>query len=360
MAKNISMGKTRYAGIYRRPKGKYLARIRNRFGNLSKAFTDLDAACRWRRDTLSDLENGRSVVVDGEVLSTEEAERRRKSADGRTLKDLIDRFEKTGECRIRSAYLNFWRDELGDKLVEEIARGDVLACLEKIQGAPATYNRYRSGIHRLMTYANEVDWINGNPVTGIKAKRENNRRDRLVTPEEEKALIAACEAHDPKGRLATIFALAMGTGARVGELQGLTWGDLDLQTGRARLGWGTTKNNEARTLIIRGATLDRLKAYAKVEPLNQNELVFNHDTGNRPYDATKEFRIAADSIGLTDVVLHNCRHTFATRLARVPGMTLVMLRDALGHKTLAMVQRYAHEMTDDLGAAIDRMQEMQP
>ena len=68
-----------------------------------------------------------SVVVDGEILSTAEAERQRKSADGRTINDLIDRFEKTGECRIRTAYLNFWRDELGDKLVDEITRADFLA-----------------------------------------------------------------------------------------------------------------------------------------------------------------------------------------------------------------------------------------
>ena len=355
MAKTTTMGKTRYAGVYRRTNGKYLARIRNRFGNVSQAFTDLDAAYRWRRDTLSDLENGRAKIVDGEVLSAEEVERRRRTASGRTLSDLIDRFEKTGECRIRAAYLNFWRDELGKMLIDEITRAKIRTCLDKIEGAPATYNRYRSGIHRLMSYANEVDWINGNPVTGIKLKREDNRRDRIISPDEEKALLAACEAHDPRGRLATMFALAVGTGARVGEIQGLTWGVLDLKAGTARLGYGTTKNREPRTLVIRGDALARLKEYAKVQPLNPDELLFVDDNGSRPYDVTKEFRLTADSIGLTDVVMHNARHTFATRLARVPGMTLVMLRDALGHKTLAMVQRYAHEMTDDLGAAIDRM-----
>jgi integrase len=354
MAKR-TMGKTRYAGIYRRPNGHYLARVRNRFGNLSKAFTDLDAAYRWRRDTLSDLENGRAEVVDGETLTTEEAQRRRKSADGRALKDLIDRYQKTGECRIRAAYLNHWRDELGDKLVEEITRADALAGLDKIKGSPATHNRYRSGIHRLMTYANEVDWISGNVVTGIKAKREDNRRDHVIDPDEEAALMKACEAHDPKGRLSTIFALAMATGARAGELQGLTWGALNLKAGTARLGWGTTKNRQPRTLIIRGHALDRLKEYAKIQPINKGELVFHSDSGETIYEISREFRKAADSIGKTNVVLHHARHTFATRLARVPGMTLVMLRDALGHRTLQMVSRYAHEMTDDLGAALDRM-----
>lgn len=355
MAKTTTMGKTRYAGIYRRPNGKYLARIRNRYGYLSKAFTDLDAANRWRRDTLSDLENGRAEIVDGAVLSAKEAERRRKSADGRTLADLMDRYQKTGECRIRAAYLNFWRDELGDKVVDEITRADVRDSLEKVQGAPATHNRYRSGIHRLMAYAIELDLVSDNVVTGIKPKKENNRRDHIIDADEDKALLSACEAHDPKGRLPTIFALAMATGARAGELQGLTWGALNLKAGTARLGWGTTKNRQARTLIIRGQALERLKEYAKVQPINKDELVFLPDDGKSVYEISAEFRKAADSIGLNNVVLHHARHTFATRLARVPGITLVMLRDALGHKTLAMVQRYAHEMTTDLGAALDRM-----
>lgn len=362
MAKSIStMGKTRHAGIYRRPGGKYLARIRNRFGNISKAFTDLDGAYRWRRDAMSDLENGRAVVLEGEVVGIEEAERRQRQSQGRSLKDLIKRFKQTGECRVPQPHLDQYEDTLGDIPVDEITRADVQDLLDKhtIGRAPATFNRYRAGIHRLMNFARELDWVRDNVVTGIKRKREDNRRDRLIRGDEERALLAACEVHDPQGRLATMFLLAMATGARVGELQGLTWGSLDLKAGTARLGWGSTKNKQARTLIIRGKALARLQVYAKVQPLNKDELVFRNHIGNSPYDATKEFRLVADSIGLTDVVLHNCRHTFATRMARVPGMTLVMLRDALGHKSLAMVQRYAHEMTDDLGAAIDKMQEMQ-
>jgi hypothetical protein len=43
---------------------------------VSRAFTDLDAAYRLRRDTESDLQQGRAVVLDGEVVSMEEVERR--------------------------------------------------------------------------------------------------------------------------------------------------------------------------------------------------------------------------------------------------------------------------------------------
>ena len=63
----------------------------------------------------------------------------------------------------------------------------------------------------------------------------------------------------------------------------------------------------------------------------------------------------ADSLGLHDVSMHCARHTFATRFARILGVTLVQLRDAHGHNSLAMVQRYAHEMASDLAAMMEQV-----
>ena len=90
-------------------------------------------------------------------------------------------------------------------------------------------------------------------------------------------------------------------------------------------------------------------------PISQGASVFLADSGSR-YDATKQFRKAADKIG-DKATLHDCRHTWATRLARVPGMTITQLRDAGGWKSLAMVARYSHEMTDDLAEKLEQMLE---
>ena len=147
----------------------------------------------------------------------------------------------------------------------------------------------------------------------------------------------------------------MATGARVGEITSLLWKHIDLKRGTIRLGEGSTKNSEPRTLVVRGRALDRLKNYSKVQPLNKNELEFSSSSGG-VFDATKEFKKAADSIGET-ATLHVCRHTWATRLSRVPGMTMTQLRDAGGWKSLAMVARYSHEMTDDLASKLEEMLE---
>ena len=166
-------------------------------------------------------------------------------------------------------------------------------------------------------------------------------------------LQAACDAHDTQ--LGLIFALCMATGARVSEITDLTWRDVDLVRGTLRLGEGATKNYEPRTLVVRGRALDRLKEFTKVVPIARDAAVFVSGLGTR-YDATKQFRKAADKIG-DKATLHDCRHTWATRLARVPN-DITQLRDAGGWKSLAMVARYSHEMTDDLADKLELMLEI--
>ena len=50
---------------------------------------------------------------------------------------------------------------------------------------------------------------------------------------------------------------------------------------------------------------------------------------------------------------HMLRHTFATKLMRVAGMRTV--QELLGHKNLNSTQRYTHPNSDDMLAAIDKM-----
>lgn len=75
---------------------------------------------------------------------------------------------------------------------------------------------------KLMSPAREWRWFDHNRASGVKLRPENNRRDVVFTKEAETRLIAACEKADKRGRLALLVRLGLATGARAGELTGLT------------------------------------------------------------------------------------------------------------------------------------------
>ena len=357
MAKSNSVA-TRVRGIYRHKSGGYLARLRRNGVSLSRKFTNLATAEQWLTQTKIDLEKGDSVIIDGEVLSIDQLKARERKLADHTVGRLIDRFVATGECRLKPPHLRAIAEDLGHIEVQDLSRA---ACIEFLENhttglAAATYNRWRAGLHKLMSYAVEVDWRQSNPVTGISRKSERgNRRDHVFDRDEEILLQEACDTLDPQ--LGTIFAICMATGARVAEVTGLQWRHVNIKRGTMRLGEGTTKNGNARTLVVRGKAWERLREHSRVTPMDKSSLVFVNSLG-KPFDATKAFRRAADSVGMKTVSLHTCRHTWATRLSRVEGMTLTQLRDAGGWKSLAMVNRYSHEMTDDLAEKLEKMLEM--
>ena len=64
------------------------------------------------------------------------------------------------------------------------------------------------------------------------------------------------------------------------------------------------------------------------------------------------FRATRKKAGLNDVRFHDLRHTFASRLAQ-GGVPLYDVMHLLGHRSLDMVQRYAHLAPDYQNGAIE-------
>jgi integrase len=58
--------------------------------------------------------------------------------------------------------------------------------------------------------------------------------------------------------------------------------------------------------------------------------------------------------GIEDLRIHDLRHAFATRGASL-GASALILRDALGHKTLAMTSRYVARQIDPVRTLADRV-----
>jgi integrase len=77
-----------------------------------------------------------------------------------------------------------------------------------------------------------------------------------------------------------------------------------------------------------------------------------------PAIVSRAWETVRKDAGVVDLRVHDLRHAFATRGAGL-GASAVVLRDALGHKTMAMTSRYVarqidavRELSERIGAQI--------
>jgi integrase len=175
-------------------------------------------------------------------------------------------------------------------------------------------------------------------------------RVRFLSDEERHQLLEACQA-SRNPYLYIVVMLALATGARRGELLSLRWPDVDLR--RRMLTLRETKNGETRAVPLTGNGFAVLAQHAKVRRLDTS-LVFPDRTGTRPLGIRGAFDNAVERAGIADFHFHDLRHSFASYLA-MNGASLLEIAEVLGHKTLAMVKRYAHLSEAHTRSVVERM-----
>ena len=284
----------------------------------------------------------------------------------RTVGDLIDRYVERvlrkndlKDAERREAQLHWWADYFGEHLkLSEVTRRliaegrDALAEGEGPSGrpaSPATQNRYLGALSHVFTIAvKEWEWADSNPVSNVQRRKEPKGRVRFLSDDERARLLAACEARDD--RLHFLVLMALATGARQGELLALRWRDVDFQGEIATL--RDTKNGDERVVPVTGTALVEARRRRRVRRID-TDLVFVGDRGKASFPNELWGRAVRDA-GLEDFRFHDLRHTTASYLV-MSGCDLRTLAEILGHKTLAMVQRYSHLSNRHIVDAATRM-----
>jgi integrase len=169
------------------------------------------------------------------------------------------------------------------------------------------------------------------------------RRTRWLTPAEYNRLLSCCL--NDQHRL--IIQMAVGTGMRHGELRALRQHMIDFDKREISLAGELTKNGQHRFVPMSRELSDTLKRHCETAP---DDLVFSHWSAEldrfEPYSTFQKFFDGARRRAkLNGVRIHDLRHTFASWWVQKGG-NLHALRDILGHRSLAMVERYAHMNTE--------------
>jgi len=213
-----------------------------------------------------------------------------------------------------------------EKALADIKEKDVLSkkALDEVIGR----------LKRLFNLCLEWGLCTKNPAAKIKLFREDDRRYRYLSEDEEERLLAACVPY-----MRRIVTFALHTGMRRGEILGLRWQDVDFRNRVAIIPASRSKSKKDRCIPLNGVAISVLNELPR--PLAQEGLIFGNTAGGQQANIKRYWNKALVAAGIENFHFHDLRHTYASRLVTA-GVDLAVLRELLGHADFTMTLRYAH------------------
>jgi len=274
----------------------------------------------------------------------------------------------------KSRYENHLKDRFDNKRLDEI----VLLDLERMKSAMTKAELSQKTIAHCLAliramYNKGLDWGLYNGENPVRKKRPGekkgiipsvqNARDRFLSIAEAELLLMELKRNhqkkdyevlkDPK--LHDMSLLSLHTGARAGEIFNLRGQDIDLKNQIIAL--RDTKNSETRYAPMTAEVKVMLKRRAKEDP---RAFIFTDKDGEKIKEVSNAFQRIVDKVGLNKdvedtrlrVVFHSLRHTFASWLA-IEGTPIYTIAKLMGHKSIAMSERYSHLSPDHKKDAVN-------
>jgi len=169
-------------------------------------------------------------------------------------------------------------------------------------------------------------------------------------------LFRMVDTHNDRGkRDFAILQLFVQCGLRLSEVANIEIGDIQINQRRGTLQIVTSKGNQPREVHLNKTAREALLAYQRVRPdLRDTKKLFISQL-NRPlslrsiYHLTKKYLEAASMGNLS---CHSLRHLFATNLYN-RHKDILLVKEALGHKTLESTLRYSHKTSEEIAKALE-------
>ncbi len=201
---------------------------------------------------------------------------------------------------------------------------------------------------------------------------------QALSPEQARAFLAAAREE----RLEALYAVALTTGMRQGELLALRWRDVDLEGGRLQVvatlqrtrdgfTFAEPKTGHSRRQVgLTEAAIVSLREHRSKQAAEQlwlgaawedKDLVFANEVG-RPIEATnllrRSFSPLLERAGLPRIRFHDLRHTAAT-LMLGRGVQPKIVSEMLGHSQIAVtLDLYSHVTPTMQKAATEAMNDL--
>ena len=290
------------------------------------------------------------------------------------LKPLIERFGDRPIAEIRTADIeDFVADLKKPRTVNGIAERKL---------TPASINRTLGLLRHMLNWAVGREYLDRTPFRRgtevlVRLEREDNKRRRRVSEDEEAQLLAVASPH-----LRSMIIAALDTGMRRGEMLALRFDDIDWQRRLIVLRGETTKSRRTRVVPIGTSRLLVVLQWLRLDGAgglkSDDAPVFSNEAGEPlktfkkawlvavlkahgidPHwresaykDLTSECQQRFREINLR---WHDLRHEYASRLVE-RGVPLAQVRDLLGHASILTTERYDNQKLEALQAAAERLE----
>jgi integrase len=202
----------------------------------------------------------------------------------------------------------------------------------------ATVNRELELLRAIFNYARREGWLARSPferLRGIISKADERQRDRVLTPEEEKRLLEACDG--PRAHLRPILICALDTAMRRGEILKLCWRDVDLDARTITVIAMNSKTGKPRTVGMTARLADELARLWEASPKDPDVSVF----GIR-YTFKRAFKKVCELAGVEDFRFHDGRHTATTRIVETKALHTQEAMKVTGHTQQSTFARYVN------------------
>jgi len=245
---------------------------------------------------------------------------------------------------------------LGRLKVDTVTSADVARLHHAMRDTPRSANQAVSVLSKMMTLA--IRWKlrpDGlNPCKGSVDKYPENERERFLTETELSRLGKVLDEAERTrtelpGVIRAIRLLAL-TGRRMGDILSLRWDHVDFGNGCLRL--PNTKTG-AQKVTLGALVLALLDGFERTgEYVVQGR---DPDRSLSVWTLESAWRRIRQQAEIPDVRIHDLRHTVGTYAGQA-GANVFLVRDKLGHKTIAMTGRYVERDTDPLRALSDKVE----
>lgn len=215
-----------------------------------------------------------------------------------------------------------------------------------------TVNRELAALSHVINKAIEWSWLDRRPAK-IRLLKESSGRISYLTVEQIEKLLAEAKK-DQNAYIYPFILIGLETAMRRMEILRIRREHIDLNRNTIHIPHAKAG---AREQPITKHLAEYLRKYTAGMPDDQQWLFPSpgSESGHLS-DIRKAFRRTVSGAGLNpdEIVRHTLRHTAITHLVQA-GVDLPTIKRISGHKTLIMVERYAHQNGEHISSAMDKL-----